>query len=357
MKRLKSIVLAAFAVIAAVGVLSPLFFVPSAHAEGSASLSITPKKNYVIEPGKSVDDTLVIRNLDTTQNLTMNLRVVDFTFTDNGGTPKLFLAEDAAQTTWSLKPYLTVPQTVTVGPSSSKTLKMNVKIPANHGAGSYYSAIVYSTGASEGGNVGLSASGVTLVFTTIPGKVTEDLKLKKLGVYDDSAKGALSGYKYLIDKQPETIGYTLENKGNVTEAPVGSIKLKGWFGKEYSIDNVNPSSSLALIGQTRTYTACIKLAPKDVSLGGSTTTTNTCVDPGLWPGHYKVSIDVFYGQNGNNTQEVTGTAAFWYLPLWFVVTFFVILLILALVIWRLVVKVRKAMYGPKYRKSSVNRRR
>jgi len=359
MKRLKSFALAALAVVVAVGVIAPSFGISNANAQstGSAALSIVPKKNYVIEPGKSVSDTLIIRNLDASQDLNLSLRVVDFTFTDNGGTPKLFLDPSAPQTTWSLKPYLKLPKTVKIGPGSSKKVDMSVAIPANHGAGSYYSAIVYSTSAADGGNVGLSASGVTLVFTTIPGKVNEDLKLKKLGAYDTEAKGDLSGYKYISDKQPMSIGYTLQNNGNVTEAPAGSIKLKGWFGKSYNIDNVNPSGSLALIGQTRTYTACIKLATTDVSVGGSTATTNTCANPGLWPGHYKVSLDVFYGQNGNNTQEVTGTAAFWYLPLWFVVTFFVILLILALVIWRLVVKVRKAMYGPKYRKSSVNRRR
>lgn len=359
MKRFKSIALAAFAVLIAVGLVAPTFGVSiaSAQSSGSAALSIVPKKNYVIEPGKSVNDTLIIRNLDTTQPLELTLRVIDFTFTNNGGTPKLFLDANTPQTTWSLKPFITVPKTVSVKAGGSKSVDISVKIPSNQGAGSYYSAIIYSTGADEGGNVGLSASGATLVFTSIPGKVNEDLKLKKLGAYDTNAQGDLSGYKYIVDKQPKNIGYTLQNNGNVTEAPVGSIKLKGWFGKEYNIDNVNPSGSLALIGQTRTYAACIKLASTDVSVGGSTTSASTCADPGLWPGHYKVSLDVFYGQNGNNTQEVTGTASFWYLPLWFVVTFFVILLILALIVWRLVVKVRKAVYGPKYRKSSVNRRR
>lgn len=357
MKRFKSIVMAAFAVVAVVGALAPLLNAPSAHAAGSASLSITPKKTYLIEPGKSVKDTLVIRNLDTTQSLQLTLRVVDFTFTDNGGTPKLFLADDAAQTTWSLKPFITIPKTVTVAAGGSKTLDMSVAIPSNQGAGSYYSAIVYSTGAADGGNVGLSASGVTLVFTTIPGKVNESLKLKKLGAYDEAAKGDVSGYKFIVDKQPSTIGYTLQNSGNVTEAPVGSIKLKDLFGRVTTIDNVNPSSSLALIGQTRTYTACIKLATADVNVGGSTTSANTCANPGLWPGHYQVSLDVFYGQNGNNTQEVTGVASFWYLPLWFVVTFIVLILVVAFVIWRLVVKIRKTLYGPKVRKSNITRRR
>src|SRR5690606_22781153 len=143
-------------------------------AQSSASLSIAPKKNYTVEPGKTVNDTLVIRNLDTENTLDLSLRAVDFTFIDDSGAPKLMLAEDAPQTTWSLKPFLKIPKSVQIPPKSSKTLDMSISIPAKHGAGSYYSAIVYSTGAPDGGNVGLSASGVTLVFTSVPGTVNED---------------------------------------------------------------------------------------------------------------------------------------------------------------------------------------
>lgn len=60
---------------------------------------------------------------------------------------------------------------------------MSVAIPAGHGAGSFYSAIIYSSGAPSGGNVGLNASGVTFAFAQVPGKVNEDLKLEKFGAY------------------------------------------------------------------------------------------------------------------------------------------------------------------------------
>ena len=347
----------AVAVLLGVITLLPAVPVSAQSASQSASLSIVPKKTYLIEPGKDVSDTLLIRNLDSQNELKLSLRVVDFTFTDNGGTPKLFLDEDAPQTTWSLKPFTNIPQSVVIPAGGSKSVDINVAIPSNQGAGSYYSAIVYGTGAADGGNVGLSASGVTLVFTTIPGQVTEELKLKKLGAYDDTAKGNLNGYHYFNEKMPQTIGYTLQNNGNVTEAPVGSIKLKDIFGRETTINDVNPNGSLALIGQTRTYTACIKIASQNVDFSGSRTTASTCVNPGLWPGYYKVSLDVFYGQNGNNTQEVTGVASFWYLPMWFVVGVIILLLILAFIVWRIVVKIRGMLYGPRFKKSSLRRRR
>lgn len=354
MKRFKGIALLAIAVLLGAVYLLP---VAPASAQSSASLSIAPKKNYVIEPGKSVDDTLTIRNLDTTQPLELTLRVVDFTFTDNGGTPKLFLADDAPQTTWSLKPFTTVPKSVTVEPGQSKTLDINVSIPSNQGAGSYYSAILYGTGGGDdGGNVGLSASGVTLVFTTIPGDVTENLLLKKFGLYDNAARGELTGYKYITDKPPITIGYTLENQGNVAEAPVGSITIKDIFGRERTIDNVNPTGSLALIGQTRTYKACIKLASQSPGFDGSSAAASNCVDPGLWPGYYRTTLDLFYGQNGNLTKEVTGVGSFWYLPWWFVIAFLILLAIIVVLVWRGVYIVRGKISGARSRKSLRRRR-
>jgi hypothetical protein len=350
MKRFKGIVLVAVAMLLGATYLLPA---AAANAQSSAALSIVPKKNYVIEPGKSVKDTLVIRNLDTTQSLELTLRVVDFTFTDDGGTPKLFLDPSAPETTWSMKPFLTIPESASIPPGASKTLDISVAIPAGHGAGSYYSAIIYSSGSGEGGNVGLSASGATLVFTQIPGKVTEDLKLKKFGAYDTASvkNGDLSGYMFITDKEPQSIGYTLQNNGNVTESPAGSIKLKDMFGHETSIDNVNPVGSLALIGQTRTYTACIKLAGQAVDFNGTKTQATTCTSPGLWPGYYHATLDLFYGQNGNDTQEITGSASFWYLPLWFVIIVSVLLLIIAFVVWRVVRKIRIKLYGPKAKKS------
>lgn len=347
MKRLKSIVLAALAFVVIGSSALPAQPV-SAASTGSASLSIAPKKSYVIEPGKTVDDKLTIRNIDRESDLNITLRVIDFTFTDDGGTPKLFLDESAPQTTWSLKPFLTVPKSVTIPKGGSKTLDMKVKIPAGHGAGSYYSAIIYSTGAPDGGNVGLAASGVTLAFVNVPGKVNENLKLEKLGAYNVAKKE----YSYWNVNEPQNIAYTLKNNGNVTEAPVGNITLSPLIGSPITIENVNPNGALALIGQSRTYTTCIKLKEQEVDFSGQKTTTKTCDAPGLWPGYYTVSLDLYYGQNGNRTQEITGSAGFWYMPWWFIILIIVILLIIAYFVWRIVSFFRGKTSGTRVKKLS-----
>ena len=354
MKRFKRIVLAAMALLVGVAYALPA---PEVQAQSSAALSIVPKKNYTIEAGKSIKDTLTIRNLDDVQPLQLTLRVVDFTYNDDGGTPKLMLAEDAPQTTWSLKPFIDLPDSVTIAPKSSKTVDMSVAIPANQGAGSFYSAILYSSGAPDGGNVGLSASGVTLAFATVPGEVNENLKLEKFGAYQVASQGKEAGYKFMTMDEPQMMAYTLKNEGNVTASPVGTIKVKHMFGKEYSISDVNPNQSLALIGQTRTFSACIKLKNEEASFNGTQTQTRVCESAGLWPGYYSSSLELFYGQNGNQTKEIVGSASFWYLPGWFIIAMIVVLLALAYFIWRTVYKIRNRSHAPKSSKIKLSSRR
>jgi hypothetical protein len=354
MKRFKSSVLTGLAVL-----IFAVAFVPAApvSAQSSAALSIVPKKNYIVEPGKSIKDTLTIRNLDVEKSLQLTLRVIDFTFSDDGGTPKLMLDENAPQTTWSLKPFLTIPKSVTIPAKGSKTIDLRVAVPANQGAGSYYSAILYSSGAPEdGGNVGLSASGVTLAFASVPGDVNENLTLEKLGAYHPPSGEDKGGYAMFTAKKPLNIAYTLKNEGNVTESPVGSITLKNILGQEQLIDNINPNSSLALIGQTRTFISCIKSKEDNVEFNGGTAKSSACAEPNLWPGPYTVSLDMFYGQNGNNTKEINSTVTFWYLPWWFVITVIVLLLAATFAVWRLVQKFKGRQFASQRKKLSRRRK-
>ena len=310
-------------------------------AEGSAALSIVPKKTYTIESGKSVEDTLVVRNIDRTQPLHLSIRVIDFTYHDESGAPKLMLDENSPRTTWSLRPFLNVPKTVTVEPGATRTLDMSVSMPKEVGAGSFYSAIVYSSGSSDGGNVGQIASGVTLVFTSVPGKVKENLTLESLGTYNSAAKK----YTYFNTDEPQRIAYTLKNEGNVFESPVGSITIRNLFGQEKTINNINPNGSLALIGQTRTFETCIKMKEQEVDFAGTRTEATTCANAGLWPGYYNVEINGFYGQNGNNTKDIVGTGAFWYLPWWFIAIALVVLAYVGFHTYRLVRFIRRRKNG------------
>lgn len=349
MKRIRNIAVAALAVLVAAVYVLPANPASAETENGSSSaLSISPKKQYEIEPGATVNDKLTIRNVDSSSPLTLTLKVIDFTYDDtqDSGVAKLFLDEKTEQTPWSLRSYLSVPQTVTVAPGQTKTLDISITIPKTQGAGSLYSAIIYSSGSggsSDTTNVGLSASGVTLVFANVPGKVHEDLALQKVGPYDKSDRKYMP---YINVTMPQSIGYTLKNSGNWAEAPVGSITLNGWFGRKVEINNVNPTKSLVLIGQSRTFSSCIKYDEKEAAAARSNDPPTTCVDAGLWPGYYSVTADMYYGANGNATQEIIKTAGFWYLPWWFIA---VVIALLALLIYfgrKAYYKLRTMFYGP-----------
>lgn len=341
MKRIIGIAVGAFTL-----AVSSVFVLSSApvSAVGSSALSIAPKKNYVVTPGDTIEDTLRITNVDNTRPLSLQLSVIDFTYTDDTGTPKLIVDQDIPMKTWSLKPYIEVPESVTIQPGESETVDISLLMPEEQGAGSYYSAILYSTGStSDGGNVGLSASGTTLVFATVPGEVNQDLTLKNFGAYFGKSPDS-DGYSKVSMQKPKEIAYTLENKGNVAESPVGSIIYKHMFGQEKKITDVNPNGSLALIGQSRTFVSCIELKELEED---DNSRARVCEDKFMWPGLYTMHLDLYYGQNGNNTREVVGSSYFWYLPWWFLVPVLLIVAIIIIFTWKFVAKVRGAMYGPK----------
>lgn len=317
----------------------------------SSGLSIQPRKDYTIKPGDSITDKLTIGNLDDSSALNISLRMIDFTFTDQSGTPKLFLAQNAPQTSWSLKPFTTLPKNVQVSPGGSKTVQFSIKIPKNQGAGSYYSAIMYQASGANGGNVALNASGVTLVFVSVPGVVHENLTLQKYGAYTSDNGGVTGSFTYIAtNAQPQQLAFALKNQGNVAESPAGSIVVKDMFGHTVStIDSVNPNSSLALIGQDRLFQTCIKSLQEKIKLEGGTTKSTACTDPGLKPGKYTAQLDLFYGQNGNQTREITATATFWILPWWFIILCLIIVLLIAYGIWRLKRKLQTVVKGTTYK--------
>lgn len=352
MKRF-AIIFSAFVIAAAIAFTSS----GVAEAQSSAALSISPRKDYTIEAGKGVRDTLTIRNMDGERTLSLNISTIDFTFKDDGGTPDLMLAEDAPLTAWSLKPFINIPvKTLSIAPKESKTIDIAINVPKGQGAGSYYSAIVYSSGTPETGNVGLSASGVTLAFVTVPGTVKQDLKLENFGAYRTETQDKKAKFLRLAIDEPQNIAYKLKNSGNVAESPVGSIKLRHMFGQEITINDINPNKSLALRGQTRTFISCIETKDQHLELTGeSRSTAKVCSNPPLWPGLYTASFDAYYGQNGNTTEEIRGTSWFIYAPIWFIVVLGVFVLAVAFMIWRIVHNSKNKRRGVRAKKSALRR--
>jgi hypothetical protein len=343
MKRILSFISAALVVL---GVVVNVVPASAATAGSSTGLSINPRKNLIVDQGQTLKDNLQVGNLSRNLDLEISLRVVDFTFFNNSGTPKLSLAQNAPQTTWSIKPFIHLPSTEVIGAGQSIQVPYSVTIPKDQGAGSYYGAIIYSATSGGKGNVNLDASGVSLVFITVPGAVHENLTLQKLGAYTQNKSNSTGSYTYINTQKPTQLAYTLDNKGDVTESPSGSATLKYMFGgNPINISNVNVNSSLALIGQDRLFQTCINNLKQGVSAVGTYTLANVCGPANLKPGYYSASIAIYYGQNGNPTKEVIGSGGFWYLPWWFIAAFIVAVLIIAFLVWKIVRIVRRKLYG------------
>src|SRR5579871_4943008 len=125
MKRLSSFISAAlFALLLVISVM-PASAVTTSNGT-SYGLSIEPRKNYIINPGQTVTDKISVGNLDDTANLNLSLKVVDFTYTDQSGTPKLYLAANAPQTPWSIKPFMHFPTTTQISAGQTKTINFSI---------------------------------------------------------------------------------------------------------------------------------------------------------------------------------------------------------------------------------------
>jgi hypothetical protein len=329
-----------------------LVVLSSGAQAASNGLGISPRKDYSIQPGKEISDTLYISNLSMNQDLQVEIRVIDFGAQNESGAPALAVQENAPQTPWSLKPFVNMPKSVSVPAGKSTNVPIKISIPASQGAGSYYSAIEYSAVNPETQQrVNVAASTVSLVFVTVPGQTKEQLILKQFGAYQSGKTQATGEFKGMfITSSPKEFAYRLQNQGNVAEQPSGSMVIKNMFGQTVKeVEDANAKKQLVLIGQTRRIQTCIKPSVLESKApSGQETQETVCDDPGLWPGRYTAQVALYYGLNGNNTQEILGETSFWYIPWWSIVAFVLIVGFIVMMVWL----VRRAFDNrrPRYRR-------
>lgn len=288
----------------------------------SNALAITPRKDYTLRSGESVSDTLTITNRNNEDVLNLQLNVVDFTSQDETGTPQL-MRSSTEPTAWSLKNFITMPEQVVVNPGETIRVPITVEVPDGTGAGSYYSAIEYAAvGPTSESQVNITASGVTLVFVKVPGIANQQLNFEQFGTFVPEEGGGLGGtfQGLFFSERPKVLAYRLTNQGNVAEQPNATIQIKNFSGDTvYTITDANPKKQLALRGQTRRFDACIvSESLQQTTQQGQEVNSIVCGDTKLNPGRYTAELSVLYGENGNETREITARATFWYLPWWFI---------------------------------------
>jgi len=325
---------------------------PSIQAAAQSSgLSITPRRDYTVQKGTTKNDTLPVTNPLPDEDLTLNIKIIDFTSKGQTGTPLLDVHATKA-TTWSLKDFLKIPDSITLKPGETQNVPISITIPASQGAGTYYSAIQYSANNSGDKNVTINAGATTLMFVNVPGDAKEQLTLTQLGAFSGDLNGDQGAFKlFYFGSKPKLISYMLKNDGNVAEQPVGSILIKNNFtGKTTEIKNANPMNSVALLGQERRFDSCIKQEDVKTKTATGDITQTKCAEPNLAPGRYTITLNVFYGQANGKSLEVVGTSSFWYLPWWFVAIVLLVVLALVALVWWIVNKVRDSRSGSRRRK-------
>ncbi len=337
MKKFSSFLMVAIAIFAVLAA-------PLRVNAASNSLGVNPRRDYTIKPGETVKDTLNVSNLNKQEPLVISIRTLDFESKDETGAPGLLLKR-TEPTRWSLKPYLKFPESLTIPAGKSVDVPVSITMPANIGAGSYYSAINYAVAADGGeSNVSLASSSVSLLFVRVPGETRSTLTLEDFGAFTPSQDFTSGAYgKFFSATKPKYVSYTLKNLGNIAEQPTGSMEIKNIFGKQVKmLEDVNPNKSLVIIEQTRRIDVCLNEAQvtKKNNATNSDEQVKECNDMSLMPGRYTANLSLFYGDNGTASQEISETATFWYLPVWFIIAVAVVLLIIGIAVRSLVNKVR-----------------
>ncbi len=254
-------------------------------------LRITTRNELVVNPGEVQEFEVSVKNV-TAAAVDAVVDFNDFNVDDNEtGTVKLIL--DGSQSAeYSLRQYLSGPESIPLAPGEEKKVEFTVDIPDNVTPGPYFGAVRF-TAVPDGvdGQTGavLSASLGSLVLVQVPGNIVDLLSLESISAVGDD--GAAS----LFQDAPGSVEVRLRNEGNAFSKPFGRVSIKGWNGDEvyaYEINVAEPRGNV-LPGSIRKF---VDQIPED-KIGSI--------------GRYTVEANISYGDGGN---VITAKSTFWVLP-------------------------------------------
>ena len=196
---------------------------PTTTTNSANTLKISPVRTDLnLAAGKSTTVTMKVTNL-TKNPTTVRAIENDFVAGDEKGTPALILDADKYAPTHSLKRYMVPLKDVTIPAGKTQEIKLTINIPADAKAGGYYGAVRFAPISPDGSSsVNLNTSAASLVLVTVPGDLSEQLKLTNATVMQgDSTVGG-------IIQNPDNlhVQFRFENQGNVQVAPYGQVYVK-----------------------------------------------------------------------------------------------------------------------------------
>lgn len=317
---------AAFALLAVM--IFPVFAQESQQTANGFRISPV-KAEYTIDKGKSE---VVNLTLENPANVATTARAVynDFVASDKeDGEPRLILDDKAEAPKNSFKSLAQPIADVPLGPKEKKDVSVTLKVPSDANSGGYYGAIrfVPVSGASDSGNVGLTASVGTIVLVTVPGDLNEQLNLVQLSAAttptkeDEKAKA-----KSFFMNGQVTVLTRLENTGDIHVKPIGKILVKNMLGKTVQEIEFN------LAGQGADNRANI--------LPGSTRAFENKIDKTNLVGRYTIEANL--GYSSGSSELISANSSFWYMPIWAILVVVAIVVLLVAGVYFLVRKFKKS---------------
>lgn len=242
-------------------------------------VAIPPRLEIEVEPGKVTQQVIKVRNESDTE-VGIEVKIYDFIVADNQGTP-IPVAEEVSGR-WAASTWTHVsPNKFVLKAGETKELDLIIITPENAAPGGHYAVVFYQpVGATleQPGSASFIAPNVgTLLYLTVPGKITEEAFVRRMDVPKFSEFG------------PIKIITEIENLSDVHIKPLGVIRIYNWFNR---------------------LATTLKLEEQNIFPGRSRIYENTWEKKWLF-GRYQAKLEAGYGSQGNTLLAVT---YFWVIP-------------------------------------------
>ncbi len=298
-----------------------MVFAPFAHA-----LTISPPRLELDgDPGSTISSKFEVTN-ESDKSTTYYTQVENFEAKDESGNPQFVQTEEGLAT------WISVTDSISVGPGERKEIPFTIRIPRNAEPGGYFSSIFVRTTppAANGGEVSIGARLGSLVLLRVNGEIQEGV---------DILEFSTKNKQRFFTSLPVELYYRFQNTGGDRVSPKGEVIIKNLVGLKAKILSANRTEGSVLPRSIRRFEMAW------ITSGGGQEDPLVTVqsrNPGgfleeakyQWNhfafGYYKASLDLTYGVNNNTA---TGTFRFLVIP-WQLLIIVLFVLIIGFIILR-----------------------
>lgn len=283
---------------------------PPATGQGNG-LKISPvRTDLTIEKGGTRQVSLYLENI-TAFPITIHGVANDFVASDDeSGEPRIILDPNQSAPDHSFKTLVGALATTTIQPNERKEIKVTLTVPQSAASGGYYGAIRFLPGTDDNSkNVSLTASVGSIFLITVPGQLTEALKVASFDAVHNNDVGSL------FNSGPISVQTRFQNYGNIHVSPFGKIYLKDYRGKVLESIEINDTD------------------PRGTVLPNSIRKFMTPLKTTHFFGRYTIEGNFGYGENGD---LIMAKKTFYIIPFKLIATVIFILAFLIFVLPRLI---------------------